>query len=173
MKEQNKKLESSVTEYEKEATKRIKEYEDDYIKKRDSQINYKETLLKQITNYQAEYLKKPQLEKENDELEDYLNKFVNDVDYIESQMTKYDAIIEHSIKDLEKPLKKVEKIKKKNIKIEKEVLDLRTKLENNKKTMIEYIDTNMNCRKLLEAESNKQKTLDKLVADLEKKIGDV
>lgn len=158
--------------YEKEAEKRIEVYENDYITKRDSQINCKENVMKQIQNYQVEYLKKPQLEQENLELEAYLNKFADDVDFIESQMAKYDAIIEHSIKDLEKPLKKVEKIKKKNIKIEKEVLDLRTKLENNKKTMIEYIETNLTYRRLLDAESNKHKTLEKLVSDLEKKIVD-
>lgn len=156
--------------YEKEAAKRIKEYEDDYIKKKDKQVTCKEAVMQQIQSYQVEYMKKPQLEQENVDLEAYMNKFADEVDYIESQMAKYDAIIEYSIKDLEKPLKKVEKIKKKNIKIEKEVLDLRTKLENNKKTMIEYIDTNLNYRKLMEAEHNKQKTLEKLTADLEKKL---
>ena len=171
LKEQNEKLESSVSMYEKEAAKRIAEYEEDFIKKRDNQISCKETVMQQIASYQVEYLKKPQLEEENVQLEAYLNKFSEEVDFIESQMARYDAIIEYSIKDLEKPLKKVEKIKKKNIKIEKEVLDLRTKLENNKKTMMEYVDTNLNCRKLLEMESNKQKTLEKLIGDLEKKIG--
>lgn len=156
--------------YEKEAAKRIQEYEDDFVKKRESQISCRDSVMQQIQSYQSEYLKKPQLEQENVELEAYLGKFADEVDYVESQMAKYDAIIEHSIKDLEKPLKKVEKIKKKNIKIEKEVLDLRTKLENNKKTMIEYIDTNINYRKVLDAEANKQKTLEKLIGDLNKKI---
>lgn len=170
LKEQNAKLESSVSIYELEAEKRMKEYDDDYLKKKESQINCRETVMQQISNYQVEYLKKPQFEHENAELETYLKKFTEEVDYIESQMTKYDAIIEYSIKDLEKPLKKVEKIKKKNIKIEKEVLDLRTKLENNKKTMIEYIESNLALRNHLDGEENRRNMLEKLVRDLEKKL---